>query len=80
MWLGVCNGRINCNTGLSDNMINEMLGSPRLFAVKLAPSVGQSRFYATPEEFCKVRNVNLKSGIMCGNARLQISFSTTLAL
>jgi len=40
--------------GLSDAMVNEMLGSPRLFAVKLAPSVGQSRFYATPEEFCKV--------------------------
>ena len=31
-----------------------MLGSPRLLAVRLAPSVGQSRFYATPQEFCMV--------------------------
>jgi len=40
--------------GLSNALVDEMLGSPRLFAVRLAPSVGQSRFFATPQEFCMV--------------------------
>ena len=40
--------------GLSNALVDEMLGSPRLFAMRLAPSVGQSRFYATPQEFCMV--------------------------
>ena len=40
--------------GLPNTLVDEMLGSPRLLAVRLAPSVGQSRFYATPQEFCMV--------------------------
>jgi len=40
--------------GVSKSLVDEMLGSPRLLAVRLAPSVGQSRFYATPQEFCMV--------------------------
>jgi len=40
--------------GLSNALVDELLGSPRIFAVRLAPSVGQSRFYATPQEFCMV--------------------------
>ena len=45
---------IHCIAGLSNAFLDEILGSPRLFAMRLAPSVGQSRFYATPQEFCMV--------------------------
>jgi len=40
--------------GLPNTLVDEILVSPRLFAVRLTPSVGQSRFYATPQEFCMV--------------------------
>ena len=47
-------GSYYSNVGLTNTLVDEMLGSPRLLAVRLAPSVGQSRFYATPQEFCMV--------------------------
>jgi len=55
--------------GLSNALVDELLGSPRIFAVRLAPSVGQSRFYATPQEFCMVADCLFFNACAIGDAQ-----------